>query len=92
MHHNVTDNSAEHRFELEQDGQIAFADYRVEDGIMFIDYVESPLALRGTGVAGKLMEGVTGFARERDLKMHPVCGYAASWLHKHKEYRDLMAP
>lgn len=92
MRHNVIDNPAQQRFELEEFGHTAFADYRTADGVMFIDYVESPPALRGTGAAGRLMEGVSEFARDRDLKMHPICGYAASWLHKHKEYRDLMAP
>jgi predicted GNAT family acetyltransferase len=91
MGHTVTDNTAEQRFELEEGGEIAFANYRVASGIMFIDHVESPPALRGTGTAGRLMEGVSGFARDRNLKMHPICGYAASWLHKHKEYQDLMA-
>lgn len=92
MENHITDNIAQHRFELVENGMTAFADYRVAGDVMFIDYVESPPALRGTGAAGRLMAGVAGFAKERDLKMHPICGYAASWLHKHTEYRDWMAP
>jgi hypothetical protein len=37
------------------------------------------------------MAGVTGFARAENLKIVPICGYAASWLRKHKEHHDLMA-
>ena len=91
MTHNVTDHQEKSRFELDIDGQIVFADYRVNGDTVFINYVESPVALRGTGAAGKLMEGITAIAREKGQKLHPICGYAVTWLQRHKEYRDLIA-
>jgi predicted GNAT family acetyltransferase len=30
-------------------------------------------------------------AKKDKLKINPVCGYAAAWLRKHKEYHDLLA-
>ncbi len=87
----VTDNTAEGRYELIEDGQTAYADYRLQDGRMIVDYVFSPPALRGAGTAGRLMEGVAADARARGLKITPLCGYAAAWLRRHPAYADLMA-
>ena len=59
----VTDNTARHRFELEEAGEIAFANYRRDGQTLVIPHVEAALALRGTGAAGRLMQGVVEIAR-----------------------------
>lgn len=87
----VTDNAAASRFELETDGKITFATYRREDGILFIRHVEAPPSLRGTGAAGRLMQGVAAHARAAGEKIQPLCSYAALWLRRHKEHHDLLA-
>lgn len=87
----VTDNTARHRFELEEGGKLAFADYRLTDGRMIIPHVEADPALRGGGAAGRLMEGVLAHAREEGLKVVPLCGYAAAYMRRHKEHADLLA-
>ncbi len=83
------DNSARSRYELEEEGHMAFADYRLDSGKLHIKHVESPLALRGKGTAGRLMEGVAAAARANGYKIVPICGYAASWLKRHDEYGDI---
>lgn len=91
MTRTVTDNAAAQRFELEVDGQTVFADYRRNDSkTLTILYVESPPNLRGTGVAGELMEGIARLARKEGVKIIPMCGYAAAWLRRHEEHRDLL--
>ena len=87
----ITDNTAAGRFELIEQDLVAYADYRLTPGRMIIDYVFSPNALRGQGTAGRLMHGVVVAARERDLKITPLCGYAAAWLKRHSEAADLLA-
>lgn len=79
----VIDNSAESRFELEEEGELAWADYRREPGRLIIDYVFSPPALRGKGTAGRLMEGLQAAAAARGETIVPICGYAAAWLRRH---------
>jgi len=86
----VIDNTAAHRFELEEGGLTAVAEYHTRDMTLYIDYVESPPALRGTGTAGRLMEGVMQAARERDYKVIPVCGYAVAWIKRHPDYHALL--
>ena len=87
----VTDNAAAHRFELVEAGQTAFADYRRQNGRLVIPHVEAPVALRGTGAAGRLMEGVVAHARAEGVKIVPLCSYAAAWLQRHREHADLIA-
>jgi len=79
----VTDNTAAHRFELSKGGYTAIADYRLTGDTLYIDYVEAPPPLRGTGAAGELMEGVMRIADERGYKVVPICGYAAAWIRRH---------
>ncbi len=86
----VTDNTARSRFELSEEGHIAFADYRRQGGRLIIPYVESPMPLRGKGTAGRLMEGVLAAARDQGLKVTPICGYAAAYIRRHKEHHDLL--
>ena len=87
----VTDNSQSSRFELEEQGLVAFADYRLQGDRLVIPHVEAPPALRGTGTAGRLMSGLLDMARERGLKVVPVCPYAATFIQRHAEYQDLLA-
>lgn len=91
MEQSVIDNIGAARFELVEQGHTAYADYKRDGAILHIKYVFAPDALRGTGAAGRLMEGVAASARAEKLKIIPICGYAASWLRKHKEHHDLMA-
>lgn len=77
-----TDNSLKSRFEYSVNGKTAFAEYRREGKKLFIDHVEAPEELRGTGAAGKLMEHIIEAAQKEKMEVVPVCGYAASWMRK----------
>ena len=85
----VHDNRQLQRFELSADGQVVFADYRRQPGRLVITYVEAPPALRGTGAAGKLMQGMLEQARADGVKVLPLCGYARAWMQRHPEFKDL---
>lgn len=87
----VTDHAALQRFELEEDGRLAFADYREMDGVLMLPHVEAHPDLRGKGTAGRLMEGVLEIARARGLKVTPICGYAVAYLQRHPEHQDLLS-
>ena len=78
-------------FELSENGALAFADYRADSGRLIIPHVEAAHALRGTGAAGLLMEGVVDAARQRGLKIVPRSPYADAWMRKHSEHADLRA-
>ncbi|HVV64397.1 MAG TPA: GNAT family N-acetyltransferase [Rhizomicrobium sp.] len=87
----VTDNAARRRFELEEQGEVAFASYRREGDIVTIPHVEAPEAMRGKGSAGRLMQGVVAMARAQGFKISPRCPYAAAWFRRHPEAADVLA-
>lgn len=84
MAETFSDNAAQHRFELDVDGQVAFATYRRTPDALAILHVEAPIPLRGTGAASRLMEHVVGAAQAQGVGITPYCGYAASWLRRHR--------
>ena len=79
------------RFELEENGLLAFADYAVREGRLIVPHVEAAHALRGTGAAGRLMAGVMDAARKRNLKVVPLCPYADAWMRRNPDTADLRA-
>jgi predicted GNAT family acetyltransferase len=87
----LRDNRAEQRYELDEQGMTSWADYRLTGDRLYIEHVESPPALRGTGAAGRLMAALSADARARGLRITPICGYAAAWLRRSHEFRDLVA-
>jgi predicted GNAT family acetyltransferase len=80
-----SDNRNEGRFELDIAGQVAFANYRRRDEGLLIFHVETPRALRGQGVAGRLMERVLETARAEGREVIPFCSYASSWMRRQRQ-------
>jgi len=91
MESQVRDHPEKGRFELDIDGRIAVARYARQGATLVITYVEAPPVLRGTGAAGQLMTSIMESARAEGLKVRPLCGYAAAWIRRHKQYHDLLA-
>lgn len=86
----VRDNKAQQRFELDVDGQIAFANYRLTPQAVIITHTETPRALRGRGIASELVRGALEKIRADGLKVVAGCGFVVDYLRKHPEYRDLV--
>ena len=87
----VTFNADRKRYEMDFSGETVFANVRRDGNIIHIDYVEAPQSLRGTGAAGAFMTALMENLRAENLKVVPLCGYAASWLQRHDKYKDMVA-
>ena len=85
----VRDNAEKRRFEIEIDGHLALADYRISDGVMELYHTESPPALAGRGVASQLIRTALLSARAQGLKVRPTCSFVAAYLKRHPEFADL---
>lgn len=86
----LRNNTADSRYEMDEQGMTSWADYRLVGERLYIDHVEAPPALRGTGASGRLMAALAADARDRGLKITPICGYAAAWLRRSHEFRGLL--
>lgn len=80
----------ENRFESSVEGYPSKLDY-IQDGKNFvITHVGVHPELRGQGVAGRLVEVSLEYAREKSLRVIPMCSYAAAYMRRHPEYAELM--
>lgn len=86
----VVDNTAEHQFEIELDGRKAFAEYRLVHGAVILPHTVVPEAFEGKGIASRLARYAMQYARDRDLKVIPVCPFMAAYMQKHPETHDLV--
>lgn len=85
----VRDNKALSRYELEVEGDLAFANYRTAPGKIIITHTETPRALRGRGVASELVKGALDLIRADGLKVVAGCSFVADYLDKHPQQADL---
>jgi len=88
---NVRDNTALYRFELDAGGAIAFVNYKIDGRTIALLHTETPVALRGRGIASRLVHDVLEDVRARGLKMVPRCAFVRAYLAKHPEFHDLVA-
>lgn len=85
----VIHNADERRFETWIDGYLSKLDY-IQDGKNFVvTHVGVSPELRGQGVAGKITQVSLEYAKERGLRVVPMCSYAATYIRKHPEYIEL---
>jgi predicted GNAT family acetyltransferase len=90
MNNAITDNAAQHRFELEVDGHIAATYYeRIGDLITF-EHTEVPAELGGKGIGSKLVKGALDQVRAEGLRVVPQCPFVKAWIDKHPDYSNLL--
>jgi uncharacterized protein len=85
-------NEAAARWEAHVDQQMGVTQYQRRGDALAILHVEVPPALRGRGVAGRLVEAALDDARARALSVIPYCSYAAAYMRRHPEYATLVPP
>jgi predicted GNAT family acetyltransferase len=78
------------RFELEQDGQVAFLEYSLSGDVLELTHTEVPESLRGKGLAFSLAQTALVWARDHNLKVDIVCSTVKKYVSEHPEYADLV--
>lgn len=88
----LRDNTAERRYELDNDGFTSTCDYRDSGLGRLLTHVETPEAARGRGHAAKLMAAIVESARKAGMKLTPRCSYAVAYFRRHpNEVADVEA-
>lgn len=88
----VKDNSRENRFELDIDGKKAVAEYELEPDCIRFTHTVVPPELSGRGIGSQLAQACLESARDRDLKVIPLCSFIAGYVKKHPEFHGLVDP
>jgi predicted GNAT family acetyltransferase len=86
---NVIHNPAENRFEVWIEGQLSKLDYIEEDNTIVMTHVGVYPEHRGQGVAGKLTEVALEYAKEKSLRVIPMCPYIATYIRRNRQYLEL---
>lgn len=86
----VRHNQAAHRFEVMAGGYLSVAEYRRDGQRILFTHTEVPPALRGHGIAAKLVRVALDYAREAGLTVVPLCWYVDAFIRRNPEYRDLL--
>ena len=60
-------------------------------GLVSADHTEAPASMRGTGVAGALVDRLIADARQDGFKIIPLCPYVRARYEKHPEWGDVMS-
>lgn len=77
-------------FEYEQDGEkLAEIEWTQKDNVMAMTHTYVSDALRGQGVAKKLLDKAADYARENQYKMNALCSYVVAAFEKSDAYNDV---
>ena len=87
----VRNNEAANQYELEVEGRLALAAYRLQDGRITFTHTEVPDELEGRGIGSKLVGAALEDARAQGLKVVPACPFVKRYIEKHPELKDLLA-
>ena len=88
----VRDNPERGRYELIVDDHIvSIAEYHLEGSVLVVPHVETDRAMRGRGMADRLMRGMLDDIRSRRLTISPLCSFAAGFIRDHPDDADLLA-
>jgi hypothetical protein len=77
------------RFEIEEDGQIAWLEYSLAGKVLELIHTQVPANLQGTGAGSSLVKSALEWAREHQVKVDVICPFATEYIQRHREYADL---
>jgi len=83
----VLHNPEQRRFEVALAGGVAELTYTLGPGTLSITHTYVPRAFEGCGIAGRMTQAALDYARHEDLKVIPLCSFAASYLARQRRRR-----
>ncbi len=88
----VKHNAEAKKFEVYQDGKnVGEMTYTwAGDDKFIIDHTEVSEQHEGVGLGKKLVEAGVNFAREKGVKIIPLCTYAKSTIQKNADWQDVV--
>jgi len=87
----IRDNPNRQRFEADLgEGDLAIAEYELFPDRIVFTHTEVPPQYGGKGIGSALIRFALHSARERGLKVIPICPFFAAYMRKHAEEQDLL--
>lgn len=93
MTHEVKHDPHAKRFYVEELGHRAeLVYYELPDGALDFAHTFTPNEIRGRGIATAIIRHALDYAREHDRRVVPGCPFVRTYIDRHHEYADLLAP
>jgi len=90
--HPISRNEAAHRFEAAFGKKIAKIDYAQSNGRLNLLHTEVPNEYQGQGIGSDLARAALEYARAENLEVVPTCPFVATYIRRHPEYLQTLAP
>ena len=89
---NVTHNAAAGQFEAHTEHGTALLKYAYRGDAMDLAHTTVPEEAEGQGIGAALAKAALDHARREGVKVIPSCPFVASYVKRHQDYADLVAP
>ena len=89
-HWEVRDNPQRKRFEIDLGDGTALAEYTLPQGMIMFTHTAVPAEHEGKGIGTALIRAGLAAARERGLKVIPICPFFAAYMKGHADEHDLL--
>jgi predicted GNAT family acetyltransferase len=80
----VSDNTAQSRFELDVDGHVAYLEYERTPNTLTLLHTEVPPEIRGRHIADRLVEAALAIGRSEGRRLVVICPFARAYLRRHR--------
>lgn len=87
----VVDDLGGERFLYRENGAASVLSYRADNNQLVLLHTEVPEALRGQGIAGRLVRSAVERAERSGETLVPWCPYTRKWLTDHPELAERVA-
>jgi predicted GNAT family acetyltransferase len=88
----VERNDSKGQFEIETSEGTAFLQFQVAGKSIYLIHTEVPIELEGRGLGTHLVRSALNDARERGLTVIPSCPFVQTYLKRHPNDLDIVAP
>ncbi len=88
----IVHDEAQRRFTLDRDGQASHLVYRrLDDSTVAFVHTYTPPALRGRGIAARVVEAALQWAEAEGLKVVPSCWFVAEYVERMPAWKRVLA-
>jgi len=86
----LIDNPAKHRFETHIGDDLAYIEYAHFKGDIVLMHTFVPEALRGQGIAGRMIRLALEFIKAERISIIVYCPVITKFIETHQEYKNLL--
>lgn len=90
MQYDFVDQTDKKRYELHFEDAVAFIDYIIAKGTIYLTHTEVPKGYEGKGIGSIIVKKALEDVKMRELKLVPLCPFVALYLKKNPEWKTLV--